>query len=108
MEPRKYFLDKKGAVTFRVRGGPGTGHYDIGKEVLLDRGHQLAPAEGGLDYAGVYARMFELGYARVVESKHELEVESPRPLTTAQKRFVKAKEAEGKTVRRVRPAKEVS
>jgi len=85
----KYFLDRNGVPTKRMRGLAGQGHIDIAKEILADR---LQP--GG----DVYAQMFELGFVRVEEADQLLEVDAPRKLTRSQERFINEKAREGKTV----------
>lgn len=85
----KYFLDRNGVPTRRMRGGVGQGHIDIGKEILADR---LKP--GG----DVYAQMFERGFVRVEETEQLLEVDAPRQLTRSQERFINERAREGKTV----------
>jgi hypothetical protein len=92
----RYFLDPDGAVTRRMQGQPGSGHYDIAKELLSQAG--ITPK----DYADYYDQMFKLNYARVVEHDDgRIEVEHPGKLTTAQKRHLKVLAKAGKTVVRV-------
>ena len=87
----RYFLDRSGAKTTRMQGLPGEGHYDIGKEVLAGKG--IVPGNS----ADIYTQMFRLKFVRIVEHDDgTVEVEHTRPLTTDQKRFLKALEDEGK------------
>jgi len=89
----RYFLDKNGAKTKRMQGKPGGGHYDIAKEVLS--AHGVVPVDRG-DY---YQRMFDLGFARVLEQNAgTVQVEHKRALTGAQKRFLDGLESSGKRV----------
>jgi hypothetical protein len=90
----RYFLDRNGAVTRRIQGKPGEGHVDIAKEVLPSRG--IVP----VDYADHYVQMYRLKFVRVVEHNDgSVEVEHGPALTAAQKRFVRALDAQGKQVR---------
>jgi hypothetical protein len=92
----RYFLDKNGAKTFRLRGEPGDGHVHIAKEVLPQ--HGVKP----LNYADYYDQMFRLKFVRVVEHGNgQVEVEYRGKLTSAQKRFVEELERQGKRVVRV-------
>ena len=92
----RYFLDKIGAKTFRLRGQPGDGHVDIAKEVLPQ--HGVKPRS----YADYYDQMFRLKFVRVVEHEDgKVEIEYRGKLTSAQKRFVKELERQGKRVVRV-------
>jgi hypothetical protein len=80
---KRYFLDPQGIPTGRMAGKPGASHIEIAKLVLLASG-KFSPAAGDL-----YDQMFKLGYARVAEDDGNVWVESPRPLTKAQKVFLK-------------------
>jgi len=92
----RYFLDKHGAKTLRLRGQPGDGHVDIAREVLPQ--HGVKP----VNYADHYEQMFRLKFVRVVEHDDgQVEVEYRGKLTSAQKRFVKELERQGKRVVRV-------
>ena len=83
----RYFLNKLGIRTTRMRGLPGEGHIDIGRENLAREG--IVPAD---DHA-VYTQMFRLQFVRVVEHDDgRVEVEHGRPLTNHQKRFLTALE----------------
>jgi len=92
VETKRYFLDRKGAQTFRMKGKPGERHIGIAATVLAEQG--ISPADAP-DY---YDQMFRLGFARVAETDKQVEVECPKTLTTAQRRFLEAKEQEGKTL----------
>ena len=85
----KYFLDRDGVPTGRMRGAVGQGHIDIAKETLAER---LQP--GG----DVYEQMFELGFVRVEETELMLEVDAPRKLTGSQQKFINEKAHSGKQV----------
>ncbi|PWU14389.1 MAG: hypothetical protein C5B50_17580 [Verrucomicrobia bacterium] len=83
----RYFLNKAGVKTARMQGPPGAGHIDIGREVLAREG--IVPFNNG----DVYTQMFLLGFVRIVEhDSGSIEVEHARPLTTPQRRFLKALE----------------
>lgn len=85
----KYFLDRDGVPTGRIRGAVGQGHIDIANEILADR---LQP--GG----HVYAQMFELGFVRVEEAELLLEVDAPRNLSSKQQAFLAEKARSGKHI----------
>ena len=85
----KYFLDRDGVPTGRMRGAVGQGHIDIANEHLAGR---LQP--GG----DVYQQMFELGFVRVEETDVMLEVDAPRSLSKRQKTFIQDKAQGGKQV----------
>lgn len=85
----KYFLDREGVPTGRMRGAVGQGHIDIAHEILGERLHP-----GG----DVYEQMFELGFVRVEEDERLLEVDAPRNLTSGQKSFINEKAQHGKQV----------
>ena len=91
----RYFLDRLGAVTRRMRGAPGQPHLDIAREIL---GNAVPPGDD------LYERMFELGYVRVVETDTEVLVDAPRALTRAQEVFLDRKRSAGKLVVVNRPA----
>lgn len=91
--PSRYFLDTSGAKTARMKGLPGQGHVDIGMEVLREKG--IAPQSD----TDVYAQMFRLKFARVVEHDDgRVEVEHTCKLSTHQKRCLKALADAGKTI----------
>lgn len=85
----KYFLDRDGVPTGRMRGPVGQGHIAIANEIMADR---LQP--GG----DVYEQMFELGFVRVEETDEAVLVDSPRCLTRKQQKFLDGKERDGKRV----------
>ena len=91
--PDRYFLDATGVTTSRMQGEPGRGHYDIGKAHLAQCG--ISPQ----DDADVYAQMFRLKFARIVEQDDgRVEVEHTARLTPPQKRFLNALVAAGKQI----------
>ena len=71
-----------------MAGKPGAGHIEVAKAFL---GPRCARTD-------VYDQMFELGFARVLETDNRVSVDSPRRLTKKQKRFLDAKRNEGKQV----------
>jgi hypothetical protein len=91
--PSRYFLDTSGTKTTRMKGLPGEGHIDIGKETLAGKG--IVPEND----ADVYAQMFKLKFVRVVEHDDgRVEVEHTSKLTPHQKRFLDALRDAGKTI----------
>jgi len=93
MAEDKYFLDKNGAKTRRMNGGPDGDHYDIAKEYLPTVG--IVPK----DYADHYTQMFKAKFARVVEHDDgRVEVEHQHKLSTAQKRYIQTLADTGKTI----------
>ena len=85
----KYFLDRDGVPTGRMRGVVGQGHIAIANEILADR---LQP--GG----DVYEQMFALGFVRVEEIGDEVLVDAPNPLSRAQEAFFGEKRRQGRKV----------
>ena len=80
-----------------MRGQPGDGHIQIGREVLALNG--VLPK----DLLDVYIQMFKLKYARVVEHPDRLlEVEFKGRLTPAQERYVEGMRAAGWKVKFVK------
>ncbi len=91
--PKRYFLDKSGAQTTRMRGRPGEAHLDIAKEVLPQHGIAATDAR---DF---YEQMFRLKFVRVVEQDDgTVQAEHGLPLTAVQKRFFEALRRDGRRV----------
>jgi hypothetical protein len=90
----KFFLSKSGAKSGRIAGKPGQGHYDLAKETLDKLGVPVTP---GTD---VYDQMARFGFVRVVQIPDDLKlmVDAPRPLSKAQRDFIRTKQAEGYAV----------
>jgi len=84
VEVARYFLNREGVPTQRMANIPGKGHFDIAKAFLGTEGRDL------------YAQMFTLGFARVLETTEEIHVEAAS-LTPFQKRYLKNK-ANGRSV----------
>ena len=80
MSADRFFLDPSGAITRRMVGLPGGGHYEIGIEQLNQDG--IVP-EGAVE---VYRQMFRLKFIRVVvdDETNTVEIEHGPALTRAQ------------------------
>ena len=95
--PVRYFLDKNGGMTLRMKPKRADGHYEIAQEVLPRQ--WVAPA----DYADHYEQMFRLKYVRIVEHEHGvIEVEHRGALTSAQERFIRDKTRQGRRIKLVK------
>lgn len=83
----KYFLDPQGIALGRMAGKPFSSHIPIAEAVLIAHGKFVPLAKN----SDIYEQMFKLGYARVVEDDQNVWVDSPNPLTRAQRDFLEDK-----------------